>query len=209
MAGEGRKSREDRLTTEKSGAWASSSTDFVVLVRHLYCHSRDYAESVDGNYSPYALCAIPMLFSALRCLMIEYESFPPPDRAVLEVLTKPNDFANMLNRYKVTGQLLREAELLNGIRNEIAHPAHRPTGTPDNWPGYLREIKKMGLLQSTGGSEADYVLIAQMSSHNLLAWACRVTRDIAACILRSNSQKAETLAGFLDSYHKIGFENDL
>ncbi len=209
MGGEGRKSREDRLKLEKSGTWVSSSTDFTILLKRLYRHSKNYSKSVDGNCSPYVLCAIPMLFSALRCLMIEYESFYPPDRAVLKVLTEPNDFSKMLDHYKVTGQLLQEANLLNEIRNEIVHPAHLPTGTSDNWPEYLQEIKQMGLLQSTGKVEVDYDFFAQMSSHKLFSWACRVAQDIAACIVQSNSQKSKTKVRFTVNFQEINNENDL
>lgn len=205
MPGEGRKNREDRLKLEKSGSWVSSSTDFVILLKLLYRHSK----SVGDNFSPYVLCAVPMLFSYLRCLMIEYEaSFPPipPNRQHLKVLSKPNDFLKMLNRYNVTGNLLQEAILLNEIRNEIVHPVHLPTGTPDNWPEYLQEIKKMGLLHSTSKVEGDYDFFSQMSSHKLFSWACRVTQDIAACIVRSNPQKSEHFGRFAVPFQEINSE---
>ena len=202
MAGEGRKNREDRLKFEKSGTWVSSSTDFFILLKRLYCHS----ESVGDNFSPYVLCAVPMLFSYLRCLMIEYEAFSPPNRRYLEVLSKPNDFLKMLNHYNVTGNLLQEAILLNEIRNEIVHPVHLPTGTPDNWPEYLQEIKRMGLLQSTGKVEGDYPFFSQMSSHKLFSWACRVAQNIAACIVRSNSQKSEHFGRFAVPFQEVNSE---
>lgn len=39
MTGQGRKDRSDRLTKPKSGAWASSSADFLQLLRLLAVHS--------------------------------------------------------------------------------------------------------------------------------------------------------------------------
>ncbi|MCL5284263.1 MAG: hypothetical protein M1313_00650 [Nitrospirae bacterium] len=206
MGNEGRRSREDRLKLESSGTWVSSSTDFTILLKLLYLQSKNYSKSVDGNCSPYVLCAIPMIFSALRCLMIEYESVSPPNRTALKVLTEPNDFLKMLDHYKVTGQLLKEANLLNEIRNEIVHPAHLPTGTPDNWPEYLQEIKKMGLLQSTGKVEADYAFFAQMSSHKLFSWACCVAQDIAACIVKSDSEKFKIKGRFTINFQEINSE---
>lgn len=209
MTGEGRKSRNERLLTTSSGTYGSSSVDFVVLVRRLYKQSKAYADSCDGNCSPYALCGIPMLMTALRCLMIEYESLPPADRSSLKILTKPNDFMKMLEHYRVSDPLLREARLLSEIRNEIVHPAHLPAGTSDNWPDYLRELKNTGLLQSTGEADGDYVFFSQLSSHKLLAWASRVTRDIAECIVHSNLSKAGRAEGFLASYNSIDVANGL
>lgn len=130
MAAEGRKSREDRLLKEHSGAWGTSSVDFVVLVRDLYRLSKQYAESFDGNCSRFTYCGIPMLLTAIRCLMIEYESSHPTDYDALKVLSEPGDLVNMLKHYKTPDELLQEAKDLNEIRNEIIHPAHLPTGTP-------------------------------------------------------------------------------
>jgi hypothetical protein len=189
------------LTEPRSGAWGSSSADFMHLVRQLYAHSGDYAANIDdGNCSPYALCAIPMLLSSLRCLMVEYESYPPEDKAALESLTKPNDFSTMWHRYAVPETLRIEAELLQEVRNEILHPAHRPTGTRDNWPEYLRKLKDRGLTQSRGRADSDYILLSQMQSHRLFSWAYRVTRDLAAQILSSNPQKTHALGNFLFNY---------
>lgn len=202
MGGEGRRSREDRLKLEFSGTRVSSSTDFTILIKLLYLQSKNYSKS-DGNYPPYSLCAIPMIFSALRCLMIEYESVSPPNRTTLKVLTEPNDFLKMLDYYRVTGQLLKKANLSNEIRNEIVHPARLPTGTSDNWPEYLQEIKKMGLLQSTSKGEGDYDFFSQMSSHKLFTWACRVAQDIAAGIVKSDSEKFKIKGMFIINFQEI------
>jgi hypothetical protein len=203
----GKKDRDERLLVRKSGAFASSSVDFVVLVRLLYSASREHAKGIGGNCSPYALCAIPMLLTALRCLMVEYESARPTNEATLEKLTKPNDFLAMLEYYRAPNELMGEARLLCEIRNEIIHPAHLPAGTSDNWPDYLRELKNRGLLQTTGNISADYVFFSQMKSHRLFSWASRVTRDIAKCILESDPAK-DWMCEHLESYNRIGFKDD-
>lgn len=207
MAANGKKDRDERLLTHKAGAWGTSSVDFVVLVRELFAHSKSYADRIDGNCSPYPLCAIPMLLSAIRCLMIEYESFPPLNVGVLELLTKRGDFAEMLTHYSIEETLRKDAEILNELRNEIAHPAHRPAGTLDNWPDYLRGLKEKGLMQSTGVRDSDYIFFEQMKSHRLFAWACRVTRHVAERIIQSNPQKVNAFADFLKTYNSIGFDN--
>jgi hypothetical protein len=43
-------------------------------------------------------------------------------------------------------------------------------GTQDNWPEYLRRVKKKGLLTTTGDPNADYVLLAQIGFHGLFTW---------------------------------------
>lgn len=208
ITGSGKKDRDGRLLQNRGGVSGSSSVDFVVLVRRLREISKRYADGIDGNCSPYALCAVPMLFSALRCLVIDYESYASFDKQKLELLTEPNDFVKMLDRYKVGGALREEAVLLNELRNEIIHPAHRPTGTADNWPEYLEALKSAGVLQSTGNPSSDYIFFEQMKSHRLLAWSCRVARDIAQCIIGSDPAKANTLGGFMDSWESICRETD-
>jgi hypothetical protein len=67
----------------------------------------------------------------------------------------------------------------------------------------------LGLLQSTGIEKSDYIFFAQIASHKLFAWACRVMRDIAHVIFQSDPYKATIFSGFIDSYNNIGFEKDL
>lgn len=208
MAGEGRQSRNDRLTKPQSGAWASSSVDFVVLVRHLRKHSSEFAAANGGNCSPYALCAIPMLLSALRCLMIECEAQARPGQSSLEAFTRPNDLMAMLECYGVPASLLDEAKWLNEVRNEILHPAHLPSGTEDNWPAYLRGLKATGVLQSTGNPGADFDLIAQLSSHRLLAWSCRVARDLAEIVIRFHAERLPLVSNFLDTWNSIAVADE-
>jgi hypothetical protein len=146
----GRTDRNGRLLENRSGTWGSSSADFMRIVRLLFAQSKTHAAQIDGNCSPYTMAGIPMLLSSLRCLVVEYASYPPTDSAMLGALTEANDFAKILERNCVDEPLRSEALLLQELRNEIIHPAHRPCGTQDNWADYLRTLKKNSLLQSTG-----------------------------------------------------------
>lgn len=176
------------------------------LVRLQFAHSRSYAERIDGNCSPYALSAIPMLLSSLRCLVVEYASYPPVDRSTLSALDRPADFAVVLKTYGITDPLRSDALLLQDLRNEIIHPAHRPSGTPDNWPDYLRTLKDKGLLQSSGRNDSDYIFFSQLQSHRLFAWSWQVTRDIVERVLQSDPKKLPVLGRFLLNYDPVGRE---
>src|SRR5580658_3115912 len=199
----GRTDRTERLKGLKPGAWGSSSADFVHLILSLLEHSKAYAARIDGNCSPYALCAIPMLLSSLRCLVVEHASFPTFDADALDELAAPDDFGKMLTRYRVEDPLRSEALLLQEVRNEIVHPVHRPTGPPDNCPDYLRPLKGQGLLQSTGRVDCDYIFLSQLQSHRLLKWACRVTSDLAAKVIQSNPEKIAALGDFIENYNSL------
>ncbi len=205
MEKSGRKSRNHRLSVAQSGVWGTSSADFTHLVRRLYELSKQDAAATDGNCSSFVYCGIPMLFSSIRCLMIEYE-FALPNQGVPEELMSSADIAEMLDYYKVSSTLREEIWELSEIRNEIIHPVHMPTGTADNWPDYLRSVKEKGLLQSTGRSDADYILLSQIASHRLFTWACRVTTDLAEVIIRSNPQKLLQFERFLYNWKSISTE---
>ncbi len=204
MATSGRADRSGRLLENRPGAWGSSSADFMRVVRLLFAHSEEYAARIDGNCSPYALTAIPMLLSSLRCLVVEYASYHPRDSAMLDALTEANDFAAILDRYFIDDPLRSESLLLQELRNEIIHPAHRPSGTPDNWPDYLRVLKDKGVLQSTGRMDSDYIFFSQLQSHRLFAWSWRVTRDMIERILQSDPRKSPMLRDFLHNYEPVG-----
>jgi len=206
MTTSGRADRESRLTENRSGAWGSSSADFMRVARLLFDHSKVYASTIDGNSSPYTLCAIPMLLSSLRCLVVEYASYSPTDAVTLTMLTELNDFAKMLDRYHVDEPLRSDAVLLQEVRNEILHSAHRPSGTPDNWPDYLRVLKDRGLTQSTGRVDSDYIFFSQLQSHRLFAWSWQVVRDLAETILRSDSRKSNVLIDLLNNYEMRGVQ---
>ena len=91
------------------------------------------------------------------------------------------------------------------IRNEIIHPVPLPTGTPDNWPDYLRRVKSKGLLSTTGKPNSDYVMLGQIASHKLFMWAIDVTEGLYKAIIESNPAKVELFRPFLDPNFQMLF----
>src|SRR5688572_10446303 len=99
--------------------------------RHISQLSREYASKTDGNSSPYALAGIPMLFSALRCLLVElntrFSDRTLRNRQILAVLADgANDIQVILDQYSVPLDLAHRLQLLLEIRHEIIYPAHAP-----------------------------------------------------------------------------------
>jgi len=92
-------------------------------------------------------------------------------------------------RYGITGSILEDFKDLIELRNELTHPVHLPTGTPDNWPDYLRRIKSLGLLNTTGRTDGDYDLLAQVASHRLFRWAFGVVKAVFQAIVSSDPQR--------------------
>lgn len=105
-------------------------------------------------------------------------------------------------RHGVSGVLLQDLRDLVEIRNEIIHPVPLPSGTQDNWPVYLRRVKKKGLLTTTGDPNADYVLLAQIGSHKLFTWAVDVTKGLYEAVINSNAAKMQAFQPFLDHNFK-------
>jgi hypothetical protein len=93
-------------------------------------------------------------------------------------------------RYGVTGSLLEDFKDLYEIRNELMHPAHLPPGTPDNWPEYLRRIKYVVLLNTTGRPDGDHHLLGQIASHRLFRWAMGIANRVFQAIVQSDPQRA-------------------
>ncbi len=93
----------------------------------------------------------------------------------------PDQFAQL---YNVAGNLLEE---LIELRNEVIHPAHLATGTPDNWPAELRRTKARGILQSSEGP-GDYLFLEQMKSLRLLDWAMGVVGQLQSIVLRHHGR---------------------
>jgi hypothetical protein len=104
----------------------------------------------------------------------------------------------METRYRVSGDLLEDLRDLMEIRNEILHPVPLPTGTPDNWPDYLRRVKQKGLLTTSGSPNCDYVMLGQIASHKLFAWAVEVTKRLYRAIVYSNPAKVQMFQDYLD-----------
>ena len=204
----GRKSREDRLTATHSGAWATSSQDYVFLATELYAHSARDASRNPKGMSPYVFAGLPILFAALRALLIECNSgIYGGDRspAVLEELAKaPNELNVLRSTYAVPTELAEDLALLYEIRNEVVHPSHRPTGTPDLTPEYLRSLKTRGYLVTTGVADADYTWLAQLQSHALFRFSFTLIEQTAKLILeRHRVQSSGFCCLNLASYHRF------
>jgi hypothetical protein len=189
-----KKERDARLVESRSGAWASASQDYMQLCHMLYQQSCAYAEAHDGNVSPYPLAGVPLLFSALRALLIECNSGmfgkAPAGNATLQRLCDdPNELLLLREQYSFTNEAVMDnLALLYEVRNEIVHPAHRPAGTKNNTPPYMVPLRELDILQSRGeGSEGDYGWYAQLQSHKLFRWVCE--------------QVAHAAAGVIDAHH--------
>src|ERR1035437_112165 len=180
----GYRERQQRLTNRKPGQSATSSQDFLFVASKLYALSwREAKKSVNGNWSGYAYAGIPLLISSIHAFIVEYEYMLRPKADLQDIVALD---AILEKRYGVSGYLLQDVKDLYEIRNELTHPAHLPPGTPDNWPEYLRRIKALGLLNSTGKSDADYDLLSQVASHKLFLWATDVTKRVFQAIVQSD-----------------------
>ncbi len=131
MTQQGRESRKSRVQGDNSGAWASSSQDFVHLADILFSQSLSYARNTDGNCSLYTLAGIPVLFSAMRCLLIElnagmHSGLEPRAGVLADLTTSANDIEVLTKHYRLSDELRTRLESLGEVRNEIVHPAHRP-----------------------------------------------------------------------------------
>ena len=186
-----RKERENRILNPKGGWSETSSTDFFFLVDRLHELATQEADSLDGNTTSYTWAALPMLLSGLDALMLEQEAMFLNQRKEdrLETLISssplPEKFAVL---YGTSGELLQDLGALVELRNEIIHPAHLPLGTRDNWPDYLRCVKDLGVVQSTGDPNADYLMLGQMKSLRLLRWALEVVARLKEVVLRHHGR---------------------
>lgn len=184
----GYRDRQDRLTNRKPGQWATSSQDFLFVASKIYALSwREAKKSANGNWSGYAYAGIPLLVSSIHAFIVEYENMLRPNSGVQRIDALD---AILEQRYHVTGPLLEDFKDLIELRNELAHPVHLPPGTPDNWPQYLRRIKDLGLLNTTGRSDGDYDLLGQIASHRLFRWAMEVGKRVFQAIVGSDPQRA-------------------
>lgn len=203
----GRESRRSRVADDHPGAWASSSQDFVRLATLLFETSAGYAKHFDGNCSIYTLAGIPILFSALRCLLIELNdgmiTGSPPNKTNLAKLAESaNDVHAIAECYPTFPVELREKlELLFQLRHEIAHPAHRPGPEKNNTPEYFDPLRKAGLLQSTG-KDIDCVWLGQLQSHRLFRWAFDIVRNTVDALLCLHNVPSDVVAGILQSYSR-------
>lgn len=109
----------------------------------------------------------------------------------------------MRERYGVCGDLMEDLKDLIELRNEIVHPSPLPTGTPDNWPDYLRRVKQKGLLATSAGTVGDYLLLDQIASHKLFLWAAEVTKNLYSAVVNSDPKKIEHFKEFLTNFDNL------
>lgn len=203
----GKKSRNERLTNSLPGAWGAYSQSYMRLALTLLEASYQHAlGNKDQNVSPYPLTGIPLLFSALRALLIEcnsglYDMTLKEDKAIMERLSKdPNELKILYESYKVDGNLYEELSMMYEIRNELVHPALRPSGTQDMTPDYLRPLKELGVLQSTGDPSGDYPWMNQLESHRLFVYCFELLEKISHKVLPKHHTDPNDLFGHLLTY---------
>jgi hypothetical protein len=188
-----------------AGAWGSSSQDFVRLAGILFRESERCAKSLDGNCSIHVLAGIPMLFSAIRCVLIELHAGmwgnPRSNASVLIKLAGAHEVKFILDHYSVSSELAAQISTLNEVRNEIVHPAHRPGAERNNTPVYLSTLRQSGLLQSTS-KETDYIWIAQLQSHRLFRWAFETVAAIVNVLISAHQVPDYVAVGLCESYSR-------
>jgi hypothetical protein len=153
----------------------------------------DHQAKAFGNWSRFVWAAFPMIASGLSALVLEQERIlnnPDPTRMKVWMNGKLPEMFETL--YGVSGDLLDDLKHFVELRNEVIHPHHTATGTPDNWPDYLRHIKDKGLL-NTSGSAGDFIMLSQMASHRLFTWAIGVENRLRAVV-----NKLDPLKQFVD-----------
>ena len=206
MANDGRMDRSGRITKRNSGAWTTASQDLLRVAAKIFHLSKTEAShATDKNTSQFIYAGLPLLPAAVWSFSIEYEGIQCLHPTLPGELAGPSLAALMETRYQVCGDLREDCRDLMEIRNEIVHPVPLPTGTPDNWPDYLRRVKSKGLLSTTGKPNSDYVMLGQIASHKLFKWAIDVTEGLYKAIIESNPAKVQLFRGFLDPNFKMFF----
>ncbi len=189
----GRESRKDRLTVTHVGAWSTSAQDYVHLATKLFFNSAsESAASSRSNASSYVFAGLPLLFSALRAFLIECNSGAygvESDKKALARLAKdPNELDLLRDNYALRSDLLEKLSLLYEARNEIIHPSHRPCGTTDSTPEYIRPLKELGVLETTNAA-SDYPWMFQLQSHQLFLFAFSLIEQIIAAIIVAHTAR--------------------
>ena len=202
-----RKDRKERLTEAKSGAWASSSQDYLRLANDLFKQSCAYAERFDNNVSPYPIAGIPLLISTLRALLIEANSgMYGLDRdfgAMGRLANDQNEIGLISEKYiSINSESAQALALLYEVRNEIVHPAHTPAGTQHNTPSNMLPLREHGLLQSSGKPDSDYTWISQLQSHRLFRWSFVTVERVAEAVLTRHHSMKDCRAKHLECYRE-------
>ena len=144
-----------------------------------------------------------MLFSALRCLLIELNDgmYGGPIRTGIlrELADSGNDVGVLVEHYPIPAELQHQLQLLLQIRHEILHPSHRPSGEKSNTPAYLQPLRDERLLQSTE-QESDHIWLAQLQSHKLFTWAFETVRYTVDILIRDHAMTGLASDGLQASY---------
>lgn len=191
----GTKDRKDRILQPHSGVVGSSSQDMVRLAYILSMHSKEYAQQFDGNVSIYAIAGIPVLFSALRALLIEGNTgmFGIAAKERLKDLANDNELKFLGKYYDLDHDVLKDFGLAYEVRNEIAHPSHLPAGTESGVPEYLAELQDLKLLQPG-------IWLSQLQSHKLFYWVSEIFEKVATAVLNAHHSEPELAKGHLESW---------
>lgn len=196
MSKTGRNDRLERITQQKVGPWATTSQYLLWTASRLFDLSRQEPRFVYAG--------LPLLMAALHSFALEYERFLTHGQMPGIFTDKNLDLAKLMKeRYAVPGDLLEDLRDLIELRNEIIHPSPLPTGTRDNWPDYLRRVKDKGLLTTSGGSAADYLLLDQIASYRLFSWAVQVTRKLYSAVVNSDPMKAHHFHRYLTNFDSL------
>ena len=165
---------------------------------------REAKRSPDGNWSDYVYAGIPLLLASVHAFSVEYENTLLRNSNLRPI----DDLAGVVEqRYGMPGPLLQDIKDLVEIRNELIHPVPLPTGTPDNWPDYLRRIKDLGLLNTTCRPDGDYPLLSQIASHRLFTWAVGIVKQMFRAIVESNPDRAPLFRDLLKNLEAPWFTN--
>lgn len=194
----GTKDRKDRIINPKSGVSGSSSQDLVKINYVLIVQSKEYAEKYDGNISIYAIAGIPIMFSALRALLLEANSgvFGISKKDRLEDLADGMSEVKFIGKhYLVDATTMEDLNLAYEVRNEIAHPSHLPAGTNSGTPAYLSTLSDRGLLQNG-------IWLSQLQSHKLYIWVCEIFAKIVPLIIEAHHSNPSFKAMHLESWKR-------
>lgn len=193
----GTRDRKDRILDPKNGVFGTSSRDLVWLSFVLMGHSKEYAQRFDGNVSIYAVAGIPVLFSALRALLIEANNgiFGIGAKERLNDLVAMNEIKFLEAYYPLRGDLKESFRLAYEVRNEIAHPSHLPAGTETGTPEYLSELRNQNLLQSG-------IWMSQLQSHKLYFWVSEKFEKIAELVIHEHHSDQEAAKEHLESWQR-------
>lgn len=143
-----------------------------------------------------------MLFSALRCLLIELNTGLLCNSVQVpasQLANSPNDIETILKYYDIDDCLAEDLRSLVEIRHEVIHPSHRPTGTPDKMPvhfGRLRELKLLQVCEPDGY----YNWPSQLQSHRLFEWAFATIKHTVVVLLKAHNVDDERADGIAISY---------